>query len=143
MTTLEQNKQVIRDSIQKVWVENDLTALPKYWTENCLNHVMGAETEAGNRGLEALRTYHEQIMEEFAAFTDVRLEILQQIAEGERVVTQIKMTGEHSGTFAGIPATGRRVSLVTIRIDRLEEGKIAEHESVADVMGLMQQLQAD
>jgi len=34
------------------------------------------------------------------------------------------------------------VALATIRIDRIQGGKIAEHWSVADVAGLIQQLQA-
>ena len=40
----------------------------------------------------------------------------------------------------GHKPTGKTVTLDTIRIDRVEAGKIAEHWSVADMAGLMQQI---
>jgi predicted ester cyclase len=55
-------------------------------------------------------------------------------------MTHMVTSGRHSGDFMGVPATGRSVSLATIRIDRIVDGKIAEHWSVADMAGLVQQL---
>ena len=50
------------------------------------------------------------------------------------------MTAKHTGAFFGTPPTGKTVSLATIRIDRLRDRTIAEHWSVADMAGLLQQL---
>jgi predicted ester cyclase len=41
-----------------------------------------------------------------------------------------------------VPLTGRTAPLATIWIDRLRDGRIAEHWSVADMAGFMQQLRA-
>lgn len=67
---------------------------------------------------------------------------MQQVAEGDRVVTHMITRGEHSGAFVGGTPTGKHMWLATIRIDRMQNGKIAERWSVADVAELMQQLQA-
>jgi len=53
---------------------------------------------------------------------------------------RIEMT--HTGDFMGIPASGKRVSVVAIGIMRTADGRIAEFWGSPDVMGLMQQIGA-
>ena len=137
VNTPTENKQVIRDFIQTVWISHNLAALPRFWTTDCVNHAMPGEQ---NHGLDALQAYHQEFMQQFAAFSSVHIELLQQIAENDRVVTHTLTHGRHTGLFAGIAPSGKTVSLFTIRIDRIEDGKIVEHWSVADLAGLMQQL---
>lgn len=140
MSNLKTNKQIVSDLIREVWHQGNLDILSDFWSEDCINHAMPA---ANNRGLEALRIYHESLSVTLTeAFTDFQTEILQQIAEGETVVTQMRSTGKHQGTFLGIPATSKNITLSAMRIDRLQDGKIIEHWSIADMAGLMQQLQA-
>lgn len=140
MTDLDKNKQVIQNFVQVVWNGRNLTPLKDFWTEDCINHAMSS-TE--NCGIDALRVYHESFFDDFfAAFPDIQIEIVQQVAEGDRVVSYITSHGKHSGLFYGIAPTGRSISTSVIRIDRVQDGKIAEHWSVSDAAGLMQQLQS-
>ena len=130
-----------------VWDGGALDQLGAFWTNDCVNHSAPPGQE---RGLAALRAYHDAFQPLLAALAPVRLEVVQQVAEeahGERVVTHVVAHGTHDREVFGAPATGRPVTLATIRIDRLEAGadgrlRIAEHWSVADMAGLMQQLQA-
>lgn len=138
MTDVDQNKQMIQNFVQVVWRDANLTALKDFWTEDCINYAMPA---TNNRGLDALRDYHESFFADFSAFSNIQIEIVQQVAEDDRVVSYIKMRGEHTGTFYGVPATGKSISLAAIRIDCIQDGKIAEHWSVSDGASLMQQLQ--
>ena len=89
-----------------------------------------------------MRGYHEQFAAQFAAFSDSAIDVVRQVGESDQVVTQLVTRARHTGDFAGMPATGKAVSLATIRIDRLENGRIAEHWSVADVAGLLEQLRS-
>jgi steroid delta-isomerase-like uncharacterized protein len=75
-----------------------------------------------------------------AAFPDGRDEIADLIAAGDRVVTRIVSRGTHLGTYRGIPATGRKVTLMAVNIDRFVDGKIAERWLIADMLSVMQQL---
>jgi predicted ester cyclase len=137
MSDPEANKQIIRDFLQTVWAEGDLDALPRFWTPDCVNHAAPAPD---GRGLDALRAYHEGFLAALAAFSDVQTGVVQQVAEGDRVVTHLLSRATHSGPFGGVPATGRPVTLAAIRIDRLDGGRIAEHWSVSDLTGLMRQI---
>jgi predicted ester cyclase len=134
--SLEMNKRVILEFLSTVWEGENLDALPDFWSEDCVNHEMPAQE---NRGLILLRAYHASF---FAGFSDLKVEIVQQVAEGDRVATTMISRATHSGDFFGIAATGKRLSLMSTRIDRLRNGKISEHWSVGDIAGLMKQLQA-
>jgi len=136
---MDTGKQTVMAFIEAVWVRGDLEALDRFWTVGCVNHAAPAGHDVG---LEALRSYHESFAASFSAFSDSSIQVLQQVEEGDRVVTQLLTSARHSSEFAGRPATGKQVTLATIRIDRLLEGKIAEHWSVSDLSALMVQIQA-
>jgi predicted ester cyclase len=42
----------------------------------------------------------------------------------------------------GIPPTGNKITITFINIDRFADGKLVEHRSESDMLGLMQQLGA-
>lgn len=140
MNEPDKNKQIIKNFIQVVWNGRDLSALKDFWAEDCVNHAM---LGTDNRGLNTLRLYHDSFFDDFfSAFPDIQIEIVQQVAEGDRIATYITSQGTHSGTFYGAPPTGKTISTSVIRIDRVRDGKIAEHWSVSDAAGLMQQIQS-
>jgi predicted ester cyclase len=62
------------------------------------------------------------------------------IAEGEKVMTRLSAYGTHTGELFGIPPSDKQVSMTAIAIHRIENGKIVEHWSEVDNLGLMQQL---
>ena len=62
------------------------------------------------------------------------------IAEGDKIVGRVTLTGTHQGELMGIPATGKKVSFSEIHIVRISNGKVVEHWEVADTMSMMQQL---
>jgi len=126
----EANKRVIQDLIERVWRNGRINELPTFWTADCINH---ADPAPQKRGLAALRLYHEDFAQWFRDFDKVKIEVQQQVAESDRVATQMILRAVHREKH-------RSVSLATIRIDRMIDGKIAEHWSVADMAGLTQQL---
>jgi steroid delta-isomerase-like uncharacterized protein len=77
-----------------------------------------------------------------AAFPDGKHEIEDVIAEGDRVVVRGVWRGTHTGEFQGVPASGRRVCIDMIVIDRFAEGRIVEHFVQLDALGMMQQIGA-
>jgi predicted ester cyclase len=77
-----------------------------------------------------------------AAFPDFRATILDQVAEGDKVVTRKVFTGTHEGPFDGLEPTGRQVEIHVIDIVRVADGKIVEHWNCVDRLGLLAQLGA-
>src|SRR6478735_7107792 len=76
----------------------------------------------------------------FTAFPDLKHDIQDQIAEGDRVATRIVVHATHQGDFMGIPATGKPIEIKAINIHRLENGRIVEQWVISDGVGLLQQL---
>lgn len=77
-----------------------------------------------------------------AAFSEARHTSISQIAEGGMVASRVIWRGVHTGDFAGIPATGRAVSIDAISVDRIEDGKIVSHDAFFDLASFMGQLTA-
>ncbi|MEU0405995.1 ester cyclase [Streptomyces sp. NPDC006197] len=63
------------------------------------------------------------------------------IAEGDRVVIRWTNNATHSGTFLGIPPTGRSCRFAGIDIFRLDDGRLVEHWDVVDQLSMLRQLE--
>ncbi len=60
-----------------------------------------------------------------SAFPDFEMEIVELIAEGEKVVAHFKCSGTHRGDWLGVPATERRFEGVDeIYIFQVRDGKL-------------------
>ena len=77
-----------------------------------------------------------------AGFPDIHWVLDEQVAEGEKVVSRFTWSGTHRGTFLGIPATGRSISVKGVVIDRIVEGKMVDSRILMDGLSMMQQLGA-
>ena len=62
------------------------------------------------------------------------------IAEGDKVVVRWTNAGTHVAEFAGIPATGRSLTIAGIDIYRVANGSISEHWHVIDQLSMLGQL---
>jgi len=72
---------------------------------------------------------------------DLRCEIEDQIAEGDKVVSRWVATGTHAGEVLGVPASGRTFRVDGISIDRFDEdGLFAEGWGTWDGVGLLRQI---
>ena len=76
------------------------------------------------------------------AFPDLHHEIVDIIAEGDKVAVRLNVTGTHKGEFQGILPTGKKLSLDEMGFIAIVDGKITEGWISADTMRLMQQLGA-
>jgi steroid delta-isomerase-like uncharacterized protein len=76
------------------------------------------------------------------AFPDLHHEIVDMVAERDKVAVRLNVTGTHKGEFQGIPPTGKKLSLYEMGFITIIDGKITEGWISADTMGLLQQLGA-
>jgi steroid delta-isomerase-like uncharacterized protein len=74
------------------------------------------------------------------AFPDLHHEIVDMVAEGDKVAVRLNVTGTHKGEFQGIPPTSKRLSLDEMGFITIIDGKITEGWISADTMKLMQQI---
>ena len=77
------------------------------------------------------------------AFPDLRFEVQDMLASGDKVVARFRASGTQDGDFMGMPASGRHVDVEGIDIIRFaDDGLAHEHWGLFDAMGMMQQLGA-
>jgi len=75
------------------------------------------------------------------SFPDFRMNVEDLIADGDKTVARVRVTGTHQGEFMGVPPTGTGVDVELIDIMRFDgAGLVCEHWGVADMLWLMQQL---
>ena len=75
-------------------------------------------------------------------FSDWSHEVAQQFSDGDFVITRLIGRGRHTGDFLGVPASNAEVSMEGIAIHRVVDGKIVEHWSQVDGLGLLGQIGA-
>ena len=76
-----------------------------------------------------------------AALPDMHFEIDDIFGAGDRVAMRFTLSGTHRAELLGRPPTGRPITVSGINIYRLEDGKIVETWQLADVAGLVHQLE--
>lgn len=75
------------------------------------------------------------------SFPDLKVEIIELIAEGDLVMARCEASGTQLGEMNGIPATSKKGKVAHWTINRFNaEGKITESWNLNDNLGMMQQL---
>ena len=75
-----------------------------------------------------------------SAIPDLRVIVEDMIAEGDKVAVRYTLEGTHEGELFGVPPTGQRLSIKSMTVERVSDGKIREHWRVTDNLEMMQQL---
>ncbi len=138
MSVVEVNKALARRLFEEDLNEEDQIArsgaADQLVAPDVVDHTNPPELKYG---LES----HKQIVTILhTAFPNVRWEVEDLIAEGDKVVARTTMHATHTGVFFGIPPTGKQVTVLGIQIMRFADGKLAEHWGNNDDLGMMQQL---
>ena len=79
----------------------------------------------------------------FARMPDVEARVEDRIIQCDKIVARMIFSATHTQPMQGIAPTGRRFTLRTIDIWRVENGKLAEHWDVVDYAGLQKQLRGE
>ena len=88
-------------------------------------------------GTSARRRLYEMF---YQALPDARVEVLDVVAEGDKVVLADRFGGTHRGEFLGRPGTGDHVEWLAIHFYTIRDGKVLEDAYIRDELAIMQQL---
>jgi len=133
----EANKTVVRQ-IEEAWDKNELDRLDAFFAPAFLQHngFPGATPT-----IETAKQAHQMSIQ---AMPDRKAEVQEMIAEGDKVVVRMRITGTNTGGFPaiGLPANGNQADFEWISIYTLKDGRVTEHRAVMDIMTFMQQMGA-
>jgi predicted ester cyclase len=130
------NKALVRRFYAEVISAGDLSRVEAFIAPEYLDH----NAEGAGRGPAVLRAHVEAIRR---TFPDFELQIDDIVAEGDKVVTRVSGRGTHKGEWMGVRPTGAVVRVKGINIDRIVDGRIAEHWGEADTVGMLDQMGVD
>jgi steroid delta-isomerase-like uncharacterized protein len=117
----EKNKALVRRFYEAL-TEGDLDTMGELLAPDFVDHRPIGEEDPGPEG------YIQFVAAVHAAYSDARYVIEEQMAaEGDRVVSRLRLIGTHDrGEIAGFAPTGKRYEATAIVIHRIEGGKIVE-----------------
>lgn len=130
----EANKDLVRRIIAEAFNAGNLDVVDEALGADYLDHQAGPNAASGPDAFKAfVRAFRD-------TFPDVRVEVEDIVAEGERIALRVTWRGSQQGALGSIPATGLPVEFGGYHIYRFEDGKIVEHWGLQDDLGLLLQL---
>jgi predicted ester cyclase len=121
--SLDEKKNLSRRCLQ-MWASNNTDVPEEVFAETYVNHQEPAAA-GGVKSLD-LQGWKEVVQDNHRAFSNFRVQILMQIAEGDLVATRWQFTTLNAGVYLGHPATGKQATWTGVQIDRFTDGKIVE-----------------
>ena len=105
----EDNKAIVRRAYDAI-NRNDLDALDEMVDSNVTDHD---PAPGQGPGLEGVKQYFSSL---HTAFPDVQMNVDYMVAEGDKVVARVSVSGTHQGEFLGIDPTGNQVAITGIDV---------------------------
>ena len=121
--SVQEQKEMSRRSLE-MWASNHTGKPEDIFAKNYVNHqepdVQGGVSDKN------LETWKQLVSDYHKAFSNSKIRILMQIAEGDLVANRWEFTATHTGNFMGHAPTAREVTWTGVQIDRFKDGKIVE-----------------
>jgi len=121
----EINKVLVGRILAAIWRQSNLAGVANNFASDYLGHSV-TEIHGPDGWKQWATTICQAIPNSF--FT-----VLDQIAEGDKVVTRWIASGIHAGEFAGHRPTGKMVTITGIDISRIANNKIIEGWTVMSI----------
>jgi predicted ester cyclase len=119
---------------RRLWGEGDIAVIDELVDPNAVTVMTGFEGST----VDVLR---EDVDRYVAAFNDVRTEVVDLIASGDRVALWWRTTGTHVGPYGDIAPepTGRPITMEGVDFYRVAAGRIVEVRSSWDAAAVYRQ----
>jgi steroid delta-isomerase-like uncharacterized protein len=131
---LEANRALVRRFYDEVVNAGELKLLDELCAPEFIEHEELPNLTPDRRGV---RDFLELFRR---AFPDLTFTIERLVAEDDLVAAYLTMRGTHKEEFLGIQPTGRKISVRSFDLLRVDDGKLVEHWGITDTMAMMQQL---
>ena len=124
---------------QRIWIDGlnrgDASVAADVFLPDCIFHVTGVPEPI--RGVGPWKDF---IAGFLLAFPDFHITVEDQLADGDSVAFRWRASGTHTGPLGPAPATGKRMTIEGLIIDRVVGGKVQERWEQMDQPVMLQQL---
>lgn len=135
LTTTEQNKAIVLRFNKECIEQGNLDSFNKLIAPDATNH---AAQPGSPKGPATFIYFLNEILRN--AFPDLKVDILDQVAEGDKVTTRKLIRATHTGKLMGIAPTHKKVTIQIVDIIRISNGQYAEHWGVSNFAEVINEL---
>ena len=125
--TAPDNKDIIRRYTEQIENTGDVSGIKKFISEEYTEFYEGERYPIGIQGA------IDHVLGVRRVFPDLKINIENQVAEGEWVVTVYTATGTFTEEWLGMKPTGKLTVFRGVNVDRIRNGKIIEHGGAANL----------
>ena len=130
----EENKANIRRMTEEFYNQGNVESADHFFADTYVHHDPASPQVRDRDGLkEVLRAF-------LTGCPDLHITIDQLLAEGDTVAKRWTYHATQTGDLAGLPPTGKRITMSGLELFRLTGGRIVECWLGYDNLSLMQQL---
>jgi steroid delta-isomerase-like uncharacterized protein len=130
----EQNKRLVREITDVIWNGRGLDRIAEFYAPDFVGDYRPYALRQGHAGVRAM------VEGAWTAFPDYHEEVHEMIAEGDRVVLHLTISGTQHGQWGPLPATGKRVVFDEIVILQIRDGKVLGQRGIVDNLSALRQL---
>jgi steroid delta-isomerase-like uncharacterized protein len=131
----QEDKGVVRRIVEEHWNKKNPELIGELFAATVAIHTPDGVLHGHDGAKQLLNGYA-------SAFPDYGLNIDDLLTDGDKVTLRWTFTGTHTGSLAGIAASGRAVRVGGLGIFQIAAGKATELRLVWDKFALMQQIGA-
>jgi steroid delta-isomerase-like uncharacterized protein len=135
----EENKALVKRWFEEVWNKGSEEAIDEMFDNEGIAHGLSDDTGSPLRGPVGYKPFFRRFHD---AFPDIRVDVVDMVAEGDKVAARCVVTGKHQADTLGFAATNQPVEFTGVTIVRVRDGKIVEAWNNFDFMSMFQQLGA-
>ncbi|POY35450.1 ester cyclase [Solitalea longa] len=130
----ENNKEIVIRFNKEFLQKGNTEVLAELVDEHFVNHTIPPNMPNDVSGLiQFVSILHK-------GFSDLSIQIEEQIAENDMVATRKTITATHMGEIMGRQPTGKKVTIKVMDMVRLKNGKYIDHWGINDMMQVIQSL---
>ena len=134
MTTIKENKALVRNFIGALFTDGDPRAVDDYLDQDFVNNDPPFGVSPDREGMRSAGAMFREV------FPDWHSDMHLLVGEDDIVVESFTASGTHRGEIMGVAPTGETITLPGINIFRIRDGRIIERWGRLDDLGFLRQL---
>ena len=131
----EKNINLVK-KLHHIWNSGEVNLIPEVYAENIIVHW----TKGWGLPSKGLQEIEQSILNTRNIFENWHEEVLDLIADEDKVTSRYLSTGVHKQDYMGVPASGKNIEFQEISIYRIDDNKVVEQWCLGDDLHLLSQI---
>ena len=133
----EKNINLVK-KLHHIWNSGEVNLIPEVYAENIIVHWAKGWC-LPSKGLQEIE---QSILNTRNTFENWHEEVLDLIADEDKVTSRYLSTGVHKQDYMGVPASGKNIEFQEISIYRIDDNKVVEQWCLGDDLQLLSQIKS-